>query len=443
MDDHIQTVVTVIISVFLLFIFPVYMAYEKKDDISYALAMRYTQDLVDNVRSRGYLTQEMYDSYIVKLGLTGNTYDVQLTHEYNRYDPITNYYKLEDEKYVIVKTTTQEARKQYENDVLQEGINKGEISSNYTNLEEKEYLQEVYNNLGINKVEDTYLLSKQVYNKDYILNILKSEKKFAFNTPNGNINCEDNDLCLNAYIMNEDDNFNVTIKNTNTTLATVMYNMVTANTLDNNTRIYVNYGGPILADKWYGQIDYSVMDHDNITVSQYTDRIIFTDEKSYLGDSTNPITRVTAYAAYKEYSIEFDIKPEEITELRAKGITGVKASNYNLAFGNETRIKDALNISVGINGISLILQTGTQETENKVVLSYPVTINEYINVKIDFIKKNNEKFAAVLYLNDEKVAESIEFDESKQITTVGKAKMDNVGYFKGKIKNLKIRYKTN
>ena len=49
MEDNIQTIIVVIISAFLLFIFPVYMAYEKKDDISYALAMRYTQDLVDEV----------------------------------------------------------------------------------------------------------------------------------------------------------------------------------------------------------------------------------------------------------------------------------------------------------------------------------------------------------------------------------------------------------
>jgi len=90
MEDNIQTIIVVIISAFLLFIFPVYMAYEKKDDISYALAMRYTQDLVDEVRSKGYLTKNMYEDYRARLKLTGNTYDIQMTHEYNRYDPITN-----------------------------------------------------------------------------------------------------------------------------------------------------------------------------------------------------------------------------------------------------------------------------------------------------------------------------------------------------------------
>ena len=61
MEDNIQTIIIVIISAFILFVFPVYMAYEKKDDISYSLAMRYTQDLVDEVRSKGYITKNMYD----------------------------------------------------------------------------------------------------------------------------------------------------------------------------------------------------------------------------------------------------------------------------------------------------------------------------------------------------------------------------------------------
>ena len=76
MEDNIQTIIVVIISIFLLFIFPVYMAYEKKDDISYALAMRYTQDLVDEVRNKGYITKYMYEDYRAKLKVTGNTLPV-------------------------------------------------------------------------------------------------------------------------------------------------------------------------------------------------------------------------------------------------------------------------------------------------------------------------------------------------------------------------------
>ena len=135
MEDNIQTIIVVIISAFLLFIFPVYVAYEKKDDISYALAMRYTQDLVDEVRGKGYLTKNMYEDYRAKLKLTGNTYDIQLTHEYNRYDPITNYYKLEDEKYILIKTTTQEQRKQFEQEKLIE------LSDTATDKEKQDFLK--------------------------------------------------------------------------------------------------------------------------------------------------------------------------------------------------------------------------------------------------------------------------------------------------------------
>ena len=51
MDGILQKVVSVLIAVVILFILPVYIAYEKKDDISYALALKITTDFVDNVNA--------------------------------------------------------------------------------------------------------------------------------------------------------------------------------------------------------------------------------------------------------------------------------------------------------------------------------------------------------------------------------------------------------
>ena len=80
MDGVLQRVVSILISVVIFFILPIYIAYEKKDDISYALALKITTDFVDNVNSKGYITSEMYDDFIAELAVTQNSYDVYMEH---------------------------------------------------------------------------------------------------------------------------------------------------------------------------------------------------------------------------------------------------------------------------------------------------------------------------------------------------------------------------
>lgn len=383
MEDNIQTIIIVIISAFILFVFPVYMAYEKKDDISYSLAMRYTQDLVDEVRSKGYITKNMYDDYRVKLKLTGNSYDIKLTHEYNRYDPITNYYKIEDNKYILVKTTTMEQREEFEKEQIKEAIDTGKLKENSSDKEIEDYLKELYKNKqGVDVIEDTYQISKQVYNTNHIEGILNSERKLKLNSTQSNIRCSDiktaEDGCEYAYIMNVDDNFNITIKNTNITLATVLYNMVTANTLDKNTRIYVNYGGSIISTKWYGEVDYTKMDHDKISLSKLIEgriadfdstKEVYPNQVTYYEvDQDKTINIVDFFKKYNGlYSIEFDVKPNVTTELREKGqVKTADFTGYNFAMGNnkENNQEDMLSVSVGLNGISLILNKTEELTSS-------------------------------------------------------------------------------
>lgn len=390
MEDNIQTIVIAVISVFLLFIFPVYMAYEKKDDISYALAMRYTQDLVDEVRSKGYITKYMYDDYRAKLKVTGNSYDINMTHEYNRYDPITNYYTIDvNGKYTLAKTTTQEEKKL----LVNQGIAEGLLTDESTNSEQNKYiailLQEEFKTTADKiRIEDTYQISKQIYTTEYIESIIRSEKKLAPNSSGDQVNCDDinsNAGCQYAYIMNLDDNFNVTIKNTNTTLATVIYNMVTANTLDENTRIYVNYGGAILATKWYGDIDYAKMDHEKIQIAKLKVIQEFIDEQYYAknkgnGNVINKFT--TPYDG--EYAIGFDVKPTNVTVLKQKGNNNTgdypvqNYTGYNFAIGNNQSLASGsrLSISVGINGISLIVDNSIRygASTNKSFTNFPYEI---------------------------------------------------------------------
>ena len=574
MEDNIQTIIIMIISVFLLFIFPVYLAYEKKDDISYALAMRYTQDLVDEVRSKGYISKYMYEDYRSKLKVTGNTYDVQMTHEYNRYDPITNYYKVEDKLYTLVKTTTQEEKEEYEKALIVEAINKGKLTEESTDKAIEEYIGKQYKDQGIDKVEDTYKISKQVYSTDHILNVLESEKKLLINSSTDTVKCSDNpeveDDCQYAYTMNVDDNFNVTIKNTNTTLATIVYNMVTANTLDNNTRIYVNYGGSILSSKWFGDIDYAMMKHDNITLDKFEKTVIFLEKRKFdPSNGENNPTEDIVENYNDEYAIAFDVRPNETTDLREKGIVTVADyTKYNFALGNKTlyNADSMLSVSVGINGISMVVSNSTSykastsqslnlpyydqpvqrknaagqtyidyvRTQRKItdyskatfayqssgkikvvltgksgvanhtgyilvsdnnnilsgltkeinnptattvsvdfgskanrgtntnckivlsnstisinatkyrsneitILSYPVAINNYVNIKIEMNKNESDKYIVALYIDGEKVDESIEMDISPKIDSVGMTYIGNEQrYFDGYIKNVEL-----
>lgn len=567
MEDNIQTIITIIISAFILFIFPVYMAYEKKDDISYALAMRYTQEFVDEVRSKGYITKTMYEDYKGKLKVTGNSYDITLTHEYNRYDPIVNYYTLEDNKYVFLRSVTSEQHQETEQVFKVAGISNNKLSSNPSKEQVQAYLNEIYLNNNIHKVEKTYKLSTEVYSTDYILNVLNSERKLLLNADSSSVTCSDDDSiedgCQYAYTMNVGDNFNITIKNTNITLATVIYNMVTANTLDSNTRIYVNYGGAIISTKWYGDVDYAKMKHDGLDVINKSEQVVFTEERHYytseLGTNYPTATINPIENQPEKYVIEFEAKPEVTTELREKGEVPLDDySGYNFAIGHTSSsiAQNNLSVSVGLNGISLLvnnylIETSAREVylpyydqiiidqdgneqintvqrnitdynkievfwadnklnvklngkanvedinekytvsrgdmwekintqitnltwgmhnagtsiskgierkyvmtiyDNKVkvvsttkqsgcqtILSYPMNINSYAKIRIEFLKQQDNSYIGMLYINNVKVGETIKINSLPKVDIVGEANINaQKNYFSGYIRNVKI-----
>ena len=75
------------------------------------------------------------------------------------------------------------------------------------------------------------------------------------------------------------------------------------------------------------------------------------------------------------------------------------------------------------------------------ILSYPVTIKDYTNVKIELKKKEDYegKYNALLYLNGEIVDESIDLDYIPKVNVIGKAIIGNeTKYFDGYIKNIKL-----
>ena len=78
METSLQKIIAAIVGVMILFIIPVYIAFEKVDDVSYSLALKLTQNFVDNVRDKGYISPEMYSDFVSGLYATNNTYDVNI-----------------------------------------------------------------------------------------------------------------------------------------------------------------------------------------------------------------------------------------------------------------------------------------------------------------------------------------------------------------------------
>ncbi len=252
MEDNIQRVFTILISVVIFFLLPLYMAFEKKDDISYALALKITTAFVDEVTNKGYLTEDMYSDYISNLQVTSNTYNVSFEHIAKKYYPVINTYNTV--KYAENGPEYSELNGDYfdfqqykENyianqSIIKEKINKtieskGKLSKMsitdwiYTGPNNDQSVSGKINNYTNLKL--SYRLQEEKHYTDEII------KKIEDNSSN------------NRYCMNQGDEFTVIIKNENTTIATVLFNSLTfgANS-GNDTKVYINYGGSIKNMDW-------------------------------------------------------------------------------------------------------------------------------------------------------------------------------------------------
>lgn len=78
MKDNLSLVITMIILVLLIVIFPLYNFFERQDDMSYNLVLKSTTMFADEIINSGYITQDMYDKFVLELANTGNIYDIQI-----------------------------------------------------------------------------------------------------------------------------------------------------------------------------------------------------------------------------------------------------------------------------------------------------------------------------------------------------------------------------
>ena len=84
MEDSLSIIFAVIVSLLLMFLFPMIDTWEMQDNLSYVVVYSAVTDFVDTVRNTGYITEDAYKSFLNKIHTTGNTFTVTMEHrEFN------------------------------------------------------------------------------------------------------------------------------------------------------------------------------------------------------------------------------------------------------------------------------------------------------------------------------------------------------------------------
>ena len=109
MEDSLITIFSIILAVLLMFIFPIMDTWERQDDISYMSIYATIVEFVDSARNLGYITEDMYNSFLRSIYATGNRYEVTIEHR--NFENIPGY-----EHGVYINTYTNSIIKSLEND---------------------------------------------------------------------------------------------------------------------------------------------------------------------------------------------------------------------------------------------------------------------------------------------------------------------------------------
>lgn len=308
MEDNLQRVFSILISILILFILPLYIAFEKMDDISYSLALKITSNFVDNVTAKGYLTKEMYNDYISRLSVTGNVYDVKMEHVAKKYEPALFVYNNENRVISILdyslyadQWTNSEDRLQITSQNI--SYKKSDIKLSY-NTSEIKYTQEqilkVLNSNGDIPYSNMSLNQYSSLDKKEITSLPYMYANYKLND-DGNMEVDNENR---IYTMNKGDEFSVRIKNENVTIATVLFNAFTLGIggTENNVRVYINYGGTIKEE------EYKNLENNN-------DKVFMLGDVN--GDGTVTIPDVTLLEKYlsKEVNLSSDqLKSADINQ---------------------------------------------------------------------------------------------------------------------------------
>lgn len=121
------------------------------------------------------------------------------------------------------------------------------------------------------------------------------------------------------------------------------------------------------------------------------------------------------------------------------GLQQTTISNLNI--GSSYSLKEGIIVKFSEKEI----QISVSVTKEVIILSYPMSIKDYVNIEIEVRKKENKDgdqnptYTAKLFVDGEKMEESIEMSESPKINNIGGTYIrKSEKYFIGNIKNIEL-----
>ena len=216
MKDSLSIILSVIFLVVLIVIFPLYNYFERQDDMTYNIALKSVTLFVDEIINNGYIDQNMYDKFVSRLGNTGNSYDIQ----------------IEAQKKILTIDP---------------------------------------NNISPSAGEETYIEQYISYfNKDIFDD---------FTGETSTVISKDNTLKNSAFFLDEGDRIYVSIKNTNTTMASAILNALVSSVP--KEKVNISYGGIIKNNNWKNTIVSQLFQSDIIVTIQLENPLPGDDNNGY------------------------------------------------------------------------------------------------------------------------------------------------------------------
>ncbi len=87
MGNALSKIAAALLAVILIFLFPAVQSAQREEDLRVLSAHNSLVQFTDAVRSKGYISPEMYEDFTRELEITGAVYDIDLEHRHKKYHP--------------------------------------------------------------------------------------------------------------------------------------------------------------------------------------------------------------------------------------------------------------------------------------------------------------------------------------------------------------------
>jgi len=103
--NNLSTLFASIVAVIIFTLVPAYRTHWIIDQQVFKYVNMETQEFVNNIRHKGYINQEIYESFVKSLANTGNIYDIEIIHTKKEYHPLhpTDPEYSEDHTFTVVE----------------------------------------------------------------------------------------------------------------------------------------------------------------------------------------------------------------------------------------------------------------------------------------------------------------------------------------------------